>query len=231
MIRINLLPHREVRRERRKKDFVAAVVATVIAGAVLSGMVALGISGRIDAQQARNDFIKRENEKLDAQVNEIAQLREEIDSLKARKLAVENLQRDRTLPVHVLVELVKHSPEGMYFRQMRQNDRKLTLAGMAQSNERVSELLKSLGNDTPWLERPELVEIKAVRPGKPDSRGKAGDDRRLFEFSMNASIKAAGRPDETPAAADPGKASASGAKPSGVQVRPLTEGPVNMASR
>jgi type IV pilus assembly protein PilN len=220
MIRINLLPHRELRRERRKKDFVAALVATVVAGAALAALVSLGIAGRIDAQQARNDFIARENAKLDAQVREIAQLREEIDSLKARKLAVENLQRDRTLPVHVLDELVRHAPEGMYFRQLRQIDRKVTLAGLSQSNERVSELLRSLGNDTPWLEKPELVEIKAVAAGKADGRDKAREARRLFEFSLNATIKAADREDDA-AAGGPGAN-----KP-----RPVTQAAVNVASR
>lgn len=227
MIRINLLPHREIRRERRKKDFVAALVATVVAGAALAALVSLGISGSIDAQQARNDFIKRENAKLDEQVREIAQLKEEIDSLKARKLAVENLQRDRTLPVHVLDELVRHAPEGMYFRQLRQIDRKVTITGLSESNERVSELLRSLGNDTPWLEKPELVEIKAVTPGKADGRDKARDARRLFEFSLHASIKASDRDEDAPGAA----AAAAGGAPDAKKPRPVTQAPVNVASR
>ena len=231
MIRINLLPHRELRRERRKKDFVAMLLATVVAGVALAALVALGISGRIDAQQARNDFIKRENAKLDAQVREIAKLKDEIDSLKARKLAVENLQRDRTMPVHVLDELVRHAPEGMYFRQLRQNDRKVTLAGLAQSNERVSDLLRSLANDMPWLERPELVEIKAITLGKPDGRDKAKESRRLFEFSLHAGIKAADRAEDTPAAAAAGKVDAPGDKGVAPPPRPLTQASVNVASR
>ncbi len=222
MIRINLLPHREIRRERRKKDFITAMVGAVVAGAVLAGVVYLGIAGNIDAQLARNEFIKRENAKLDEQVREIAQLREEINSLKERKLAVENLQRDRTVPVHVLDELVRHAPEGMYFRQLRQNGRKVTLAGLSQSNERVSDLLRSLGNDTPWLEKPELVEIKALAAGKGDGRDKARDGRRLFEFSLNASIKAADREQD-----GPGGAGASGTPKS----RPVAQAPVNVASR
>lgn len=201
IVRINLLPHRELRRERRKKDFVAMSLATALAGVGLAVVVALGIAGRIDAQQARNDFIKAENKKLEEQVSEIAQLREEIDSLKSRKTAVENLQSDRTLPVHVLDELVRHTPEGMYFRQLKQVGRKVTLAGFAQSNERVSDLLRSLGNDTPWLERPELLEIKSVTQGKADKDKEA---RRIFEFSLSASVKAPGKPDD-PSVIAPGK--------------------------
>ena len=123
MIRINLLPHREMRRERRKKDFVGLAVLSVLLSGAVALSVAFGISNRIDAQQARNDFIVKENEKLDAQIKEIALLKQEIDSLTARQHAVENLQRDRTLPVHVLDELVKHTPTGIYYKQMRQEER------------------------------------------------------------------------------------------------------------
>jgi type IV pilus assembly protein PilN len=197
MIRINLLPHREMRRERRKKDFVALTVLTMVLGASVSLVVALGISQRIDSQLARNAFIQRENDKLDAQIKEIASLRQEIDSLKARQQAVENLQRDRTLPVHVMDELVKFTPDGIYFRQLKQEDRKVTLAGVAQSNERVSNLLRSLAYETPWLERPELVEIKAGWTGKPDAK----DSRRVFEFSVSALVKAPAAPEAKPSSA------------------------------
>jgi type IV pilus assembly protein PilN len=227
MIRLNLLPHRELRRERRKKDFITTMVASVVAGAALAGLVSLGIAGRIDTQQARNDFIKRENEKLDTQVREIAQLREEIDSLKARKLAVESLQRDRAVPVHLLDELVRRAPAGMYFRQLRQSDRKVTLAGLSQSNERVSDLLRNLGDDTRWLEKPELVEIKAVTLGKGDGRDKAGEGRRLFEFSLNARIGELAR-EEGVAAAVGSAARASGAQ---APATAATKSSVNVASR
>lgn len=227
-IRINLLPHRELRRERRKKDFLAILVGTVVAGAAIAALVALGIDSRIDAQQARNDFIKRENEKLDEQVKEIARLREEIDALKARQLAVENLQRDRTLPVHVMDELVQRTPDGMFFRQLRQADRRVTLTGLAQSNESVSSLLRTLAHDTPWLERPELVEIKAITLGKPDPRDKDAQGRRVFEFSLNATIKAADKPDENGA---DGAAAAKGAPAPAKPVRPVAQAPAVLASR
>lgn len=185
--RINLLPHREMRRERRKKDFVGLVALSAIAALGVAILVAFGIDHRIDEQNARNDFIKAENAKLDEQIREIAALRAEIDALRARQAAVESLQTNRTIPVHLMDELVKHTPEGLYLKTMRQDDRKVTLTGYAQSNERVSELLRNLANHTPWLERPELVEIKAVLVGK-NSRD-AKDQRRLFEFSLNALIK------------------------------------------
>ncbi|MCO5107827.1 MAG: PilN domain-containing protein [Burkholderiaceae bacterium] len=187
-MRINLLPHREMRRERRKKDFVG-LLAFVGVGAVAAAIVvALGIDQRIEAQRARNDFIRAENAKLDEQIKEIATLRAEIDALRARKYAVESLQTNRTIPVHLMDELVKHTPEGIYLKSMRQDERKITLIGYAQSNERVSELLHNLANRTPWLERPELIEIKAGRVGGATA---PKDARRVFEFSLNALIKTA----------------------------------------
>ena len=205
MIRINLLPHREMRRERRKKEFVRLSLLTVAAGCAIALVVAVAINGQIEAQQARNNFIKAENDKLDAQIREIAQLEREIEALRARQEAVETLQRNRTLPVHVMDELVKQTPEGMHFKQLKQVNRTVTLTGLAQSNERVSNLLRNLAHQTPWLERPELVEIKAVSLGKPDSK----DSYRVYEFSLNATIKA------------PGAEERESAKPA----RPLTSAP------
>lgn len=191
MIRINLLPHREMRRERRKKEFVVRSVLAAAVGGAAAVVVALGIHGQIESQKARNDFITRENQKLDAQIREIAQLKQEIEALRARQEAVESLQQDRTMPVHVLDELVRHTPEGIHLKQLRQVGRKVMLTGLAQSNERVSNLLRSLANDTAWLERPELVEIKAVALGKPDPAKKDQQDlRRAYEFSLGAMVKA-----------------------------------------
>ncbi len=190
-MRINLLPHREMRRERRKKDFLGLMALVGVCAAVAAVAIALVIDQRIDAQRARNDFIKAENKKLDEQIKEIATLRAEIDSLRARQEAVESLQANRTVPVHLMDELVKHTPEGIYLKSMRQDQAKVTMIGYAQSNERVSELLRNLGNHTPWLERPELMEIKAVRApvsGSKDARGKP-ETRRVFEFSLNALVK------------------------------------------
>ncbi len=186
--RLNLLTHREMRRERRKKDFVALGLLTAILAGVACVLVALAIDSRIDEQRARNDFIRAENAKLDEQIKEIATLRAEIDSLRARQAAVESLQTNRTIPVHLMDELVKHVPEGLYLKSMRQDERKLTLIGYAQSNERVSDLLRNLSNHSPWLERPELVEIKAVQLANAKSGARDGG-RRLYEFSLNALVR------------------------------------------
>ena len=185
MIRINLLPHREMRRERRKKDFVGLLALTAAAGVAIAIAVAIGIGNQIDAQLARNEFIKAENDKLDEQIKEIALLRQEVEALRARQLAVENLQRDRTLPVQVMDELVKFTPEGIQLRKLKQDGRTVTLTGMSQSNEKVSVLLRSLGQEMQSLERPELIEIKAATLGKPEAK----DARRVFEFSVRATIK------------------------------------------
>ncbi|HRO57917.1 MAG TPA: PilN domain-containing protein [Burkholderiaceae bacterium] len=191
--RINLLPHREMRRERRKKDFVGLMALTGILAAGAAFAVALVIDQRIDSQRARNEFIRAENVKLDEQIKEIATLRAEIDALRARQEAVETLQANRTIPVHLFDELVTQLPEGSFLKNLKQDERKVTLVGLAQSNERISDLLRALANDSPWLERPELVEIKAVplanqQAGKPDPRGQA-EVRRVYEFSMNALVK------------------------------------------
>ncbi|MBW7924764.1 MAG: PilN domain-containing protein [Burkholderiaceae bacterium] len=198
MPRINLLPHREMRRERRKKDFVVLGALTAILAALGCLLVALAIDNRIDEQRARNDFIRAENARLDEQIKEIATLRAEIDALRARQAAVESLQTNRTIPVHLMDELVKHVPEGLYLKSMRQDERKVTLVGYAQSNDRVSELLRNLANNTPWLERPELVEIKAVQLG--GGKANANDaGRRLYEFSLNALVRTNDAPAAVPA--------------------------------
>lgn len=194
MIRINLLPHREMRRERRKKDFVGLVALVGIAAAAAAIMVGFGINQQISAQADRNEFIKSANAKLDEQIKEIATLRREIENLKARQAAVENLQSDRTTPVHLLDELVKHTPEGIFLKQIKQEERRLALFGYAQSNERVSELLRNLSNNTAWVERPDLVEIKAVTLGSPGQK----ESRTVYEFSMNATVRT---PSATAAAA------------------------------
>ncbi|MDB5798031.1 MAG: fimbrial assembly protein, partial [Paucimonas sp.] len=184
MIRINLLPHREARRRERKNSFYAMLIASVLTG----GVVVLGVGSyfgsQLSAQEQRNAFIKAENAKLDLQIKEIASLKQEIDALKARQQAVEDLQSDRNQPVFLMVELVKQVPEGIYLRTLKQNGQRVVLTGIAHSNERVSELLRNLGNNSSWLERPELVEIRAV----PVS---AKDNRKAFDFAVNVGIRRA----------------------------------------
>lgn len=223
-VRINLLPHREMRREGRKKDFLLLLGGTMIGAALVAFAVGMVIDGKIDTQRARNDFIRAENAKLDAQIKEIATLRAEIDALRARQHAVETLQSNRTVPVHLVDELVRQMPEGAFLKSVRQDARKVTLVGMAQSNERISDLLRSLANDSEWLERPELVEIKAVPLGGPQANRNAGrnpaqsaDARRVYEFSVNALLRGAeAEAAPVPAAAGKGgKGAAPARKPAG----------------
>lgn len=188
-ILINLLPHREMRRERRKKDFGGLLALAAIASAGIVFVVGMGINQQIETQNARNEFIRAENAKLDEQIKEVSTLREEINSLKARQAAVENLQSDRTTPVHLLDELVKETPEGIFLKQIVQRERSVTLTGYAQSNERVSEMLRNLSSQTQWLERPELIEIKAAPANTASGSMKDKEGRIIFEFSMTAQIK------------------------------------------
>lgn len=210
MIRINLLPHRELRRERRKKEFVGMALASVAAAGLTAFAVGAGINRTIDAQAERNALLAAENAKLDERIKQIATLRTEIEGLHARQQAVENLQADRTMPVHLLDELVKYTPDGLHLKQVQQEGLKVTLAGHAQSNERVSELLRNLAYNTPWLERPELGEIKLVMlpvPGAPAAR----EGRRAYEFTLNAMLRRPGQPAEPERAVRTAEAGAVGA--------------------
>ncbi|UCE32872.1 MAG: PilN domain-containing protein [Burkholderiales bacterium] len=183
MIRINLLPHREMRRERRKKEFLISL-GLVAGGAVVAGvLVGSYINHLISGQEDRNRLIATENKKLDEDIKEIARLKEEIEGLRARQVAVENLQADRTLPVRLFDELVANVPEGIYLTRLKQEETKVTLFGVAQSNERVSELLRNLAYHSPWLVKPELMEIKLAVVKAP--KGETGK-RRIYEFSLNA---------------------------------------------
>lgn len=161
MILINLLPHREAARKRRKDLFNVGLGLSALTGGLLAGLVFLWFQAKISAQQDTNQILQTEIKKFDAQIKDIAGLEAEIAALRARQQAVEDLQSDRNLPVHLLTELARQLPEGVYVSSMRQEGQKVALQGVAQSNERVSELLRNLGNNSPWFSRPELVEIVA----------------------------------------------------------------------
>ena len=161
MILINLLPHREIARKRRKDVFNVSLGLSVLTGGVLAGLVFLWFQAQISAQQDKNRILQTEIKRFDVQIKDIAGLEAEIAALRARQQAVEDLQADRNLPVHLLSELVKQLPDGVFVNTMRQDGQSVLLQGVAQSNERVSELLRNLGNSSPWFSRPELVEIVA----------------------------------------------------------------------
>ena len=178
MIRINLLPHREEKRKAKRQQFYGLLGLVSVLAGVIVFLVITVIDGYISAQDAKNDFLKREIVALDKQIDQIKRLKEQTQALLARKQIIEALQRDRAEAVLLLSELVKQMPEGVYIRSMKQTGERIALIGYAQSNARVSTLMRNI-EASPWLEKPQLVEIKAVTV----------DKRRLSEFSLNAAIK------------------------------------------
>jgi len=195
MVRINLLPHREQRRLARQRQFVSLAVGLAVLGIAVVGLVHVIIAARIDNQINRNNLLKTEIVKLDAQIKEIDKLQEQTQALLARKQVVETLQSNRTEAVHLLDQLVRQLPDGLYLRSVRQTGGKVTLVGYAQSNARVSTLMRNI-DSSPWLTAPELVEIKSV----------ALDRQKVNEFTLNLQIKRITPP---PAGAPPGKAAGS----------------------
>jgi type IV pilus assembly protein PilN len=183
VILINLLPHREAARKRRREAFFASLGAAALCGGVIAGGMFLWYAAQISDQQGKNQLLKTEITKLEGQIKEISTLQQEIASLRARQQAVEDLQADRNMPVHLLNELVRQLPDGVYISSLRQDNQVVTLIGTAQSNERVSELLRNLGNNSPWLTRPELIEIVAGSVALSPR-----DQRRVANFSMRVRL-------------------------------------------
>ena len=161
MILINLLPHREAARKKRRDLFNVSVGIAALLGGILAGIIYLYYQAAISTQQNTNFILETEIKKLEGQIKDIATLESEIAALRARQEAVENLQSDRNLPVHLLTELVNQLPDGTFIAKMTQVDQLVTINGVAQSNERVAEFYRNLANNTPWFSKPELVEIVA----------------------------------------------------------------------
>ncbi|MCE3272537.1 MAG: pilN [Ramlibacter sp.] len=183
MILINLLPHREAARKRRREVFYAGLGASALAGAVIAGGVYLWYAAQISTQQQRNGVLATEIKRLEGQIKDIASLQEEIASLRARQQAVEDLQADRNMPVHLLNELTRQLPDGVYLTGMKQTNDTVAITGVAQSNERVSELLRNLSTASPWITRPDLVEIVA---GNVTVAAK--DQRRVAMFKVTVKV-------------------------------------------
>ena len=179
MILINLLPHREEARKRRKEAFQATMFASFMLGVAIAGAIYWWFQIMITDQQNKNAFLQQEIKVLEGQIKEIASIEDEIASLRARQKAVEDLQSDRNLPVHLLSEMVKQLPDGVYVTAIKQAGQTITIQGMAQSNERVSELLRNLSNNTPWLAKPELREITASTVALSQR-----DQRRVSSFNL-----------------------------------------------
>jgi type IV pilus assembly protein PilN len=187
MIRLNLLPHREQKRQARKRQFVSLAISLAILGVAVVALVHVVMAGRIDNQNSRNQLLKTEIAKLDEQIKEIDRLREQTQALLARKQIVETLQTNRTEAVHLLDQIVRQIPDGIYLRSVKQTDTKVTLVGYAQSNARVSTLMRNI-EASPWLERPALIEIKSVQ--LPTGR--------VNEFTLNLYVKRAAPPEAAP---------------------------------
>ena len=211
MILINLLPHREAARKRRQEAFYAALGASALAGGVIAGAIFLWYAAQISSQQNRNQVLSQEITQLEKEIKDIANLQQEIAALRARQQAVEDLQADRNMPVHLLNELVRQLPDGVYINNVKQDNQIVTLMGVAQSNERVSELLRNLGNNSPWLTRPELVEITA---GTVTLTGK--DQRRVSNFTMRVKLLRASEAAKAAASGASGAASGPFAPASGL---------------
>jgi type IV pilus assembly protein PilN len=160
MIRINLLPHRELARAARRRQFNLLLGIAVAAGVVTVVLGHTVIAARQSAQDARNAFLEQEIAKLDSQIGEIKKIREQTQALLARKQVVETLQSNRTEVVHLFDQMIRLLPDGLYLKSFNQVGDMVTISGYTQSSARVSTLMRSL-DDSPWFEAARLVEIKA----------------------------------------------------------------------
>lgn len=216
-VRINLLPHREQKRQARQRQFISLVVSLAVLSLAVVAMVHGVLSAQIDNQKDRNDLLKKEIVKLDDQIKEIDRLRDQIQAVLARKQVVETLQANRSEAVHVLDQLVRQLPDGIYLRSVKQAGPKVTISGYAQSNARVSTLMRNI-EASPWLVNPELIEIKLVpAPGAPKDR-----DLKINEFTLNFMVKRAAPTDATPTGTPP-----KGAPPAAAPAKTKAAVPVN----
>jgi type IV pilus assembly protein PilN len=194
MIRVNLLPHRAEKRKARQLQFIVLSVISLVLGAVLVGFVHAAISTQISYQERRNTYLKQQISILDKQIEEIKKLREQTQALLARKTVVENLQSTRSDVVHLLDQMLRILPDGVYLKSLKQVGYKISLVGYAQSSARVSTLMRSI-EDSPWLDTPLLIEVHASTVG----------NTRLSEFSLNFNLTKQAAPDvAAPAPAKPG---------------------------
>jgi type IV pilus assembly protein PilN len=184
VIRINLLPHREEKRKARRQQFALFAALSALLGLVVWFVGHTVIAGYVDGQDAKNAFLKEEITSLDKEISEIKGLREQAEALLSRKQVIESLQTHRTETVQIFNELTRQMPEGVYLKTLKQSGLKINLTGYAQSNARVSNLMRNL-EASPHLERADLVEVKAAML----------NNRRVSEFNLNVSIERAGAAD------------------------------------
>jgi type IV pilus assembly protein PilN len=204
VIRVNLLPHRAEKRRARQIQFIAFSVISVALAGFLVGAVELAIDTQISYQERRNTYLKQETAVLDKQIEEIKKLREQTQALLARKNVVEGLQSTRSDVVHLLDQMLRILPDGVYLKTLKQTGNKIAMDGFTQSNARVSTLMRAI-EDSPWLDTPTLIEIHATNTG----------GGRISEFTLNFNltkpqVAASSKPTATPAATP-------AAKPAGAQ--------------
>lgn len=195
-VHINLLPYRDERRRMRQRQFGTQIGLVAALALAIVLLVHVLVSGNISAQQERNQFLKQELARLDKDIGEIGRLKQEVAALLARKQVIERLQSDRAQAVHLLDQLVRQVPEGVYLRQVKQVGLGINLQGYSQANARVSTLMRNLA-ESAYLENPVLVEIKSATV----------NNRRVSEFSMNVSLReqlpSQAKPVTTPAVSAP----------------------------
>jgi type IV pilus assembly protein PilN len=195
--RINLLPHRAERRKRTRQHFITVSAGTFLVGAALAGLVYQFYARQIEVQNDRNTFLANEIKKLDKDIADINELKNQIQALLARKTIIEQLQADRAQTVHLLEQMVKQMPEGVYLKSMKQAGAKVHIVGYAQSNARVSTLMRNI-EASPWLDQPLLVEVKAANV----------DKKRVAEFNMYLNLKRVAAKDPAKDAPKPAPAAA-----------------------
>lgn len=198
---VNLLPYHEARRASRRKKVYTLLGGAAGAGALVVLLGGMYIDHRVDAVAGLNQVLLAENNRMDGQIREVNTLRKDIEGLLQRQKAIEGLQNERNRPVQLLEELVRQVPEGVYLTTLKQTGDAFIVTGIAQSNERVSELLRNL-SQVQWLDKAELGESKAVM-----MTNNLREQRRLFDFSMRFAYRAP----EAPEDGKKGKAGAAGA--------------------
>lgn len=203
LVRINLLPHRELKRAARQQQLIFMAVSIAILALLIIVLVHGIIGGKVDSQNARNAYLESETAKLDTQIEEIKKLKEQIQAMLSRKKVVETLQANRSQSVYLLDQMVRLLPDGVYLKAFKQTGASVNVQGYAQSNARVATFIRNL-EASPWLETPELIETKAATVEK----------NRLSEFSLNVKLTPVAQPDDD-------KKKKDGAKPK--DVNPATK--------
>jgi len=207
MIRINLLPHREIRRKQQQKEFFIMLGAVVGLGATIWFATHSYLNGQLEEQNGRNTYLETEIAALDKQIEEIKKVQEQTTALLQRKKIVESLQANRAETVYLLDQLVRQLPDGVYLKGVQQKANKVSVNGFAQSNARVSTFMRNL-ESSPYLEKPSLVEIKAI----------TDKTSRLSEFTLSVLLtrskeEPAGKKPASPGAAIPTAQVVTGGKP------------------